>query len=125
MIEHTQISVTDYVPSKSFYQKVLAPLGYKMNMDMPEYKAAGFMEGGHTSFWIVQKEKVQPTHVAFGAKGKKEIDEFYKIALENGAKDNGKPGPRPDYAPGTYAAFVHDPDGNNIEAVWFDPEAKS
>lgn len=121
MIEHATLPVSNYTQAKEFYKKVLAPLGYTMNMDTPEHKAAGYMEGGHTSFWIAEKKNFAPTHIAFAASGPKAIDKFYAIVMKLGAKDNGKPGPRPDYAPGTYAAFVYDVDGNNIEAVWFDP----
>ena len=121
MIEHTGIHVSDYSKAKEFYQKALSPLGYELNMDMAEYKAAGFMEGGHTSFWISQSEKPEATHIAFRAEGKGAVDSFHKAALEVGGKDNGAPGYRKDYSPGYYAAFIHDADGNNIEAVWYDP----
>ena len=57
-----------------------------------------------------------PTHVAFQAKDRETVDRFHRAALEVGARDNGAPGERP-YHPGYYAAFVLDPDGNNIEAV--------
>jgi catechol 2,3-dioxygenase-like lactoylglutathione lyase family enzyme len=122
MIAHTSIAVGDFTKAKDFYQKALAPVGYTLHMDLSEYEAAGFMEGGHTSFWISAKENPQPTHIAFQAKNKKAVDEFHKAALGAGGKDNGAPGYRKDYSPGYYAAFVHDPDGNNIEAVWYDPE---
>ena len=78
------------------------------------------MEGGQTSFWIAGKESVEPGHVAFEAKDKTSVDNFYKEALAAGGKDNGAPGYRTDYWVGYYAAFVLDPDGNNVEAVWFD-----
>lgn len=122
MIEHISLAVRDYNKAKEFYSKALAPLGYVLNMDMPKYKAAGFMEGGHTSFWINQKANSQKGHVAFSGKDKEAVENFYKAALGAGGKDNGAPGYRKDYSPGYYAAFVHDADGNNIEAVWFDPE---
>lgn len=121
MIAHTGLAVSDYNKSKEFYKKALEPIGYKLNMDYPDFNAAGFMEGGHTSFWINQKENVQPGHVAFLAKDKEEVAGFYNAAIAAGGKDNGRPGLRKDYSPGYYAAFVHDMDGNNIEVVWFDP----
>jgi catechol 2,3-dioxygenase-like lactoylglutathione lyase family enzyme len=118
MIEHVSLPVTDLDEAKEFYQVTLAPLGYKLNMDFsPE--AAGFVEGGHTSFWIAHKETVVPTHIAFRAKDKDEVHAFYDAALKAGAIDNGAPGPRPDYGPDYYAAFIIDPDGNNIEAVCY------
>ena len=119
MIAHTSLPVSDYQKAKEFYIKILAPLGYANNMEYGE--AAGFIEGGHTSFWIGTNPKgVIPLHVAFEAKNKEQVDEFYKVALESGATDNGAPGYRTEYWPGYYAAFVHDADGHNIEVVWYD-----
>jgi catechol 2,3-dioxygenase-like lactoylglutathione lyase family enzyme len=119
MIEHASIPVKDLAKAKAFYAAALAPLGYKLHMDFDD--AAGFMEGGHTSFWIGENDKPQATHIAFRAPSKEAVDEFHKVALAAGAEDNGAPGYR-DYSPGYYAAFVRDADGNNVEAVWFDPE---
>lgn len=118
MIAHVTLPVSDYRQAKQFYAETLAPLGYKMNMEYGE--AAGFMEGGNTSFWIAKKERVEPGHVAFEAKSKDEVEAFYDAAISAGAKDNGKPGYRREYWPGYYAAFILDTDGHNIEAVWFD-----
>ncbi len=119
MIAHTSLPVSDYKKAKEFYVTILAPLGYKQTMEYGE--AAGFEEGGHTSFWIGKNEKgVIPLHVAFEVKDKKSVDEFHKVALAAGAKDNGAPGYRKEYWPGYYAAFVHDADGHNVEAVWYD-----
>ncbi|MEK7631071.1 MAG: VOC family protein [Patescibacteria group bacterium] len=119
MIAHTGLPVSDYKKAKEFYIKALAPLGYENNMEYGE--AAGFIEGGHTSFWIGKNPKgVVPLHVAFEAKNKEQVDEFYKVALAAGAADNGAPGYRTEYWPGYYAAFVHDADGHNIEVVWYD-----
>ena len=123
MIDHTSVAVSDYQKSKEFYQKALAPLGYEVGMDLPDYKAAGFKQGQARDFWIGQHEKPTPVHIAFAAKSQKEVDEFYAAGIAAGGKDNGKPGYRKDYSPGYYAAFVHDPDGSNIEAVWRDPSA--
>ena len=119
MIAHTSLPVNDYQKSKSFYTKVLKTLGYKQNMEYGE--AAGFNDGKNTDFWIGKGEKgVVPLHVAFAAKNKKEVDNFHKTALKEGAENNGGPGYREEYWPGYYAAFVHDPDGHNIEVVFFD-----
>ena len=118
MIAHTSIHVSDYPKSKAFYIKVLEPLGYTNNMEFGE--AAGFNDGKNTDFWIGKNAKVVPTHLAFEAKSAAEVNAFHKAALAAGAKDNGKPGYR-DYSPGYYAAFAYDPDGHNIEAVWYDP----
>mgnify|MGYP002134389473 CR=1 FL=1 len=66
---------------------------------------------------------VVPSHVAFRAKTADAIKAFHEAGLAAGGTDNGKPGPRPNYGPGYYAAFVHDPDGNNIEAMLNDYQA--
>jgi catechol 2,3-dioxygenase-like lactoylglutathione lyase family enzyme len=122
MIAHTSLPVSNYKKAKKFYTSVLAAVGYKQNMEYGE--AAGFKEGGHTSFWINKVKKVVPGHVAFEAKNKKQVDTFYKKALAGGAKDNGAPGYRKDYWPGYYAAFIYDADGHNIEAVYYDYKKK-
>ncbi len=119
MIAHTGLHVGDYRKSKSFYLKVLGPLGYTNNMDFGQ--SAGFNDGENTDFWIHQSDQVVPTHLAFTAGSAAEVKAFHEAALANGGKDNGAPGYR-DYSPGYYAAFALDPDGHNIEAVWFDPD---
>jgi len=123
MIAHASIAVSDYKASKKFYTDVLKTLGYKQNMEFGE--AAGFNDGKNTDFWIGTNEKgVVAQHVAFAARNKEEVENFYEAALKAGAKDNGEPGYRTDYWPGYYAAFVYDPDGHNIEAVFYDYSKK-
>ena len=117
MIAHTSLSITNYPKSKTFYSKALAPLGYSNNMEYGE--AAGFNDGKNTDFWISKEETVVPSHVAFEARNREQVQAFHEAALAAGGKNNGDPGYR-DYWPGYYAAFVLDPDGNNIEAVWYD-----
>jgi catechol 2,3-dioxygenase-like lactoylglutathione lyase family enzyme len=117
MIAHTTLPVSDYARSKAFYIKTLAPLGYQNNMEFGE--AAGFNDGKNTDFWISKQDTVVPLHLAFEASSRDRVEAFYKAALSAGGKDNGAPGYR-DYWPGYFAAFVYDPDGNNIEAVWYD-----
>jgi catechol 2,3-dioxygenase-like lactoylglutathione lyase family enzyme len=122
MIAHTTLPVSDYAKSKAFYTKVLATLGYSQNMEYGE--SAGFNDGKNTDFWISAEKKVVPTHLAFQAGNRKQVEAFHKAAVTAGAKDNGHPGYR-DYSPGYFAAFVLDPDGHNIEAVWYDPAKSS
>jgi len=117
MIAHTTLHVSNYTKSKAFYVQALAPLGYTNNMEYGE--AAGFNDGKNTDFWIAREDTIVPTHLAFEANSRQEVEAFYKAALDAGAADNGGPGYR-DYWPGYYAAFVYDPDGHNIEAVWYD-----
>ncbi len=118
MIAHTSLAISDYPKAKAFYSKVLATLGYRNNMEYGE--AAGFNDGKNTDFWISKKQSVIPTHLAFEANSREQVEAFHRAALAAGGKNNGAPGYR-DYSPGYYAAFALDPDGNNIEAVWYDP----
>ena len=117
MIAHMTLPVSDYRKSKAFYLQALAALGYKNNMEFGD--AGGFNDGKNTDFWIARKRDVEPTHLAFEASSRAQVEAFHTAALAAGAKDNGAPGYR-NYWPGYYAAFVHDPDGHNIEAVWYD-----
>jgi len=120
MLDHVSLSVTDAARSQAFYAKALAPLGYKV---VSEYEG-GFgigVEDGST-IWAATGPAPKPIlHLAFRAKDRRQVDAFYKAAMAAGGKDNGKPGPRENYSPTYYAAFVLDPDGNNVEAVCHAP----
>ena len=118
MIAHTTLHISDYPKAKAFYQAVLAELGYENNMEYGE--SAGFNDGENTDFWISKNAAVVPTHLAFVARSRQQVQAFHTVALAAGATDHGQPGYR-DYSPGYFAAFVLDPDGHNIEAVWYDP----
>ncbi|HEY0010398.1 MAG TPA: VOC family protein [Candidatus Paceibacterota bacterium] len=124
MIAHTSVAVKDFPKSKELYIKALAPLGYVLGMELAEYGVAGFTHEGQVDFWIGKKDSAGNGHVAFTAASQEEVQAFHKAALEAGATDNGAPGYRKEYSPGYYAAFVHDLDGNNIEAVWMDPAVR-
>ncbi len=123
MIDHITIQVKNLEKSKAFYEKVLAVFGYTMNLTNEKKTFYGFGLGKDPIFEIVQSGKSHPAHkkihVAFKAKNKDQVKNFYKIAIKNGAKDNGKPGQRKNYTPTYYAAFVIDFDGNNIEACLY------
>ena len=124
-LDHVTLTVSDYARAKAFYEKALAPLGIKSLMDFGQ--ACGF---GHEKpdFWIgagpssfqnpEQLRVITPTHVAFAAANRAEVDAFYQAALAAGGKDYGAPGVRAHYHPGYYGAFVLDPDGHDIEAVF-------
>jgi len=121
MIDHVTANVGDFDGAKEFYSKALEPLGYKVAMEFPG--AAGFGSGeGIPDFWIGSHEERGATHVAFTAANRAAVDAFYEAAIAGGAKDNGAPGLRPHYHETYYAAYVHDADGNNIEAVCHKPE---
>ena len=121
MIDHAGIHVSDITKAKEFYSKALAPLGYTMIAEYPEYKVAGFGEGGKADFWLSADGSEQENHVAFAAKDKMAVDAFYKEGIAAGGTDNGAPGYRKNYSAGYYAAFLKDIDGHNIEVVFHDP----
>jgi catechol 2,3-dioxygenase-like lactoylglutathione lyase family enzyme len=127
MIDHIGVPVADYVRSKAFYAKALAPLGYTLIMevlqDQNDSPAAGFGANGKPDFWIGGEGGLnRPLHVAIAAKSRVAVDAFYGAALAAGGRDNGAPGLRPHYHPNYYGAFVLDPDGHNVEAVCHAPE---
>jgi catechol 2,3-dioxygenase-like lactoylglutathione lyase family enzyme len=113
MIDHVTANVGDFEQAKGFYSKALAPLGYSLQMDFEG--AAGFGTGeGIPDFWIGSSPERGATHVAFNAKDRAAVDAFYEAATAAGGEDNGPPGLAPHYHETYYAAYVHDPDGNNI-----------
>lgn len=117
LIDHIQLVVRDIKASRDFYTAVLGVLEIPVMVPAEDYfwadelfvtsaespAALGTLTGRH--------------HLAFQAKDRASVDAFYRAALAHGGQDNGAPGER-DYHPGYYAAFVLDPDGNNIEAVY-------
>ncbi len=116
MLDHIGLQVSNYQASKAFFVTALAPLGYRLIAEFGE--AAGFGAGDYPDFWIAQGETPSPkVHVAFSGGSRSAVDRFFQAAMEADGTDNGKPGLRPDYGPDYYAAYVLDPDGNNIEAV--------
>ena len=130
MIDHMAFQVSDLKRSQEFYDKALAPLGYKRLMEAPEKNAQGawFLGWGDsldTDIWIGESQRTEPRlHIAFRADNHQQVDEFYEAALAAGGKDNGKPGLRPHYHEHYYGAYVLDPDGHNVEAVCHTPQSK-
>jgi len=125
MINHVTLWVNDIEESKKFYQAVLEPLGYVLLKDSkPKWIGFGMQDQKtERDFWL--KEGAVSGKViscfAFTAKNKNAVDEFFKNAINAGGKDNGAPDYRPEYSENYYAAFVFDPNGYNIEAIWEDP----
>ncbi|MHB8382362.1 MAG: VOC family protein [Candidatus Binataceae bacterium] len=115
MLDHIAIPVSEITRSKEFFIAALAPLGYKVIFD--EGRAVGMGSQGFPAFWIGQGLPRGPLHIAFAAADRGVVDAFHRAALAAGGRDNGAPGVRADYHPDYYAAFVYDPDGNNIEVV--------
>ena len=115
MLDHIGIPVSDVARSKQFFVAALAPLGYKVITDFGEAFGMGAGTGG--GFWIGKGQPGSSLHIAISASERGLVDAFYKAAIAAGGRDNGKPGIRAQYHPDYYAAFVHDPDGNNVEVV--------
>ena len=114
MIDHLTIKVKDFDREAAFYEAALAPLGYAKGVEFPG--AVQFVSEDGSSVWVSRTDgDVQPMHVAFTG-SEDAIAAFHAAALAAGGTDNGAPGPRPNYGPTYYAAFAHDPEGNNIEA---------
>jgi catechol 2,3-dioxygenase-like lactoylglutathione lyase family enzyme len=119
MIDHTAVNVTDLEAGKRFYSQALGPLGYSLEFEVGEF--LGFADGEMPNFGVVRRDPVGAGHVAFRAPDRAAVDAFYEAAMAAGGRDNGAPGVREHYHPSYYAAYVHDADGNNIEAVCHTP----
>lgn len=131
MLDHVSFSVNDYLESRKFYDETLKLLGYEviMNFETEDQNVAGYGKNGKPSFWIGSEAKPNEEeiigksrglHVAFTAPDVESIKAWHTKALELGGVDNGAPGPRSEYHPGYYAAFIIDPNGWRIEAVLHD-----
>jgi catechol 2,3-dioxygenase-like lactoylglutathione lyase family enzyme len=117
MYDHVGLKVRDLEASVRFYTAALAPLGYELCTR--DETSAGFGPKNQPALWLgTATGPVAPgIHVAFRAAERPAVDRFHQRGLGAGGRDNGNPGPRADYAPNYYAAFLLDPDGNNVEAV--------
>lgn len=125
MLDHVSIGVRDLAVARRFYAAALEPLGYRAVHDSAESVGFG---AGEAQFWLNPVARPVPAdpesglHFSFVAPTPKGVDAFHRAALAKGGKDNGKPGFRPDYGAGYYAAFVIDPDGYRLEAHCQVPE---
>jgi catechol 2,3-dioxygenase-like lactoylglutathione lyase family enzyme len=121
MIDHVSVEVSDYEASRAFYSEALRPLGYELLME-PGRDVGGFGVRGKPDFWLVAGSRPGSLHIAFVSPDRATVDAFHAAALAGGGRDNGAPGLRPQYHEHYYAAYAHDPDGNNVEAVCHLPE---
>jgi predicted lactoylglutathione lyase len=123
IFNHVQIKVRNLKTSRVFYDAIMNVLGYSVVLAIKD-EVVGYGTSVHDMFEIRQSDEKAPlsqsVHVAFNASNINSVDAFYRIAIQTGAKCNGKPGLRPEYEDGYYAAFITDPDGHNIEAVYTD-----
>src|SRR5689334_20591021 len=122
LFDHVGLNVRDLERSRKFYGRALEPLGLQETMTYENAAAFGpaatFGPEGTYGLWVVQREPYSTgTHIAFAAPDREAVDAFHAAAVAAGGTDNGEPGIREKYHPTYYAAFVLDPDGNNIEAV--------
>ena len=113
---HIGIPVKDLVKSKTFYDAVAPHLGLKLIDAHDDF--VGYGEGDSYDVYVhTMRAPISGVHLCFSVNTKEQVRSFYESALAAGGKDNGAPGIRKDYSPTYYAAFVFDPDGNNIEAL--------
>ncbi|MGA0570705.1 VOC family protein [Variovorax sp. VNK109] len=124
LFDHLQLVVRDLPASQKFYEAVFGVLGIPMGGTGDGYFWADELFVSTADSQAAQGHLTGRHHFAFQAKDKAMVEAFHQAALANGGKDNGAPGPRP-YHPGYYAAFVLDPDGNNIEAVFHGEHTRS
>ncbi|MCK0175684.1 MULTISPECIES: VOC family protein [Mycobacteriaceae] len=122
MIDHFGINCADFAASAQFYDKVLGVLGFTRQMDFGV--AIGYGTEGHPDFWIADMTAGgaagpnREIHVAFAAKDPESVQAFFRTALALGAEPLHEPRLWPEYHEKYYGAFVRDPDGNNVEAVF-------
>lgn len=123
MLDHITFGVSDFARSVAFYDRAFAPLGISRLFDVPLEHTDGVKVTGYGDrrpfFWIAEQDVTRgKLHIALSAVDRDAVDAFHHEVVAAGGRDNGAPGPRPHYHPGYYGAFVLDPDGHNIEAVF-------
>lgn len=124
LIDHTQLVIKDLGASRRFYEAVFQALDVPMGGEGKDYFWADELFVSTADSEAAQGKLTGRHHLAFQARDRTMVDAFHRAGVENGGKDNGPPGERP-YHPGYYAAFLLDPDGNNIEAVFHGPANRS
>ena len=117
LFDHVTLRVRDIARSRAFYERALQPFGVRVVES--SQGPLGFATDDRGDFWIKEQGTAAgPVHIAFAAPNRETVDAFHAAAVEAGGVDNGGPGLRPHYHSAYYAAFVLDPDGNNLEAVF-------
>ena len=124
LIDHIQLVVRDLAASRAFYGALFEVLGVPIGGEGPDFFWSDELFISTADSQAAQGKLTGRHHLAFQAKDRKMVEAFYRAGLASGGKDNGAPGDRP-YHPGYYAAFLLDPDGNNIEAVFHGPHTRS
>lgn len=125
MLSYVTIGARDHAASVAFYDAVLGTLGWAKHAEFPGWR--GYSQGGTgegQSVWVCTPHDGNTasagngTMIAFGAKSQDEVHAFYDAAMAHGGSDEGGPGPRPDYGPTWYAAYLRDPTGNKLAIVF-------
>jgi catechol 2,3-dioxygenase-like lactoylglutathione lyase family enzyme len=117
-LDHLWLRTRDVVAQKGFYDAVAPVVGLRVSYDTPE--RVRFTDGEGSFSFVAGDQPTEHVHLAFKAPDRQTVDAFHAAALAAGHGDNGAPGERPQYHPGYYGAFVLDPDGHNVEAVFHD-----
>ena len=113
IFDHVEVSASDYAESVRFYETVLEPLGILKLAEVEDWTCFANLNV------VNRRPATQNLHVCFHAREKGQVDAFHRAGVDAGFRSNGGPGYR-DYGPGYYAAFLLDPDGNNVEALYRD-----
>ncbi|WBS00861.1 VOC family protein [Pseudoduganella sp. SL102] len=124
LIDHIQLVVKDLPASQKFYTAVFGALDIPIGGTAEDYFWVDELFVSAQDSETAQGHLTGRHHLAFQARDRAMVDAFHRAALDAGGQDNGAPGERP-YHPGYYAAFVIDPDGNNIEAVFHGESKRS
>jgi catechol 2,3-dioxygenase-like lactoylglutathione lyase family enzyme len=124
LLDHVQLVVADIGASRRFYRAVFEVLGIPIGGEGDDHIWADELFISTAESPAAAGQRTGRAHLAFQAESREKVEAFYRAGLASGGKDNGAPGERP-YHPGYYAAFLLDPDGNNIEAVYHGPATRS
>ncbi len=120
MLDHVGMAVANFAASRTFYMAALGAIGLELVGEGDDWAMMG--RGGRPELWFGHGGATGgPVHIAFAVTERWLVEQFHAAGLAGGGRDNGAPGPRPHYHPDYYAAFLLDPDGNNIEAVCHKP----
>jgi catechol 2,3-dioxygenase-like lactoylglutathione lyase family enzyme len=118
LLDHVHVRVTDLEASKHFYRAVLAALGRELTREGED------AFGADELYVSADRTPTAGLHIAFQADDRETVERFHRAGLAAGGRDNGAPGER-SYHPGYYGAYLLDPDGNNVEAVYHGPMRRS
>jgi catechol 2,3-dioxygenase-like lactoylglutathione lyase family enzyme len=119
-IDHLWLRTADVDAAARFYEAVAPVVGITAERSRPDFLHIRFDDGTGSFSFVTGDEPTQNVHLAFGVPDLATVERFHGVAIAAGYRDNGAPGERPQYHPGYYGAFVFDPDGHNVEAVWHD-----